>query len=228
MFKLYEIGINSSDCSISLDKNTIQKTFHIGSREKGRSVAHSLRDFAKCDRFFTTKIAHCYYGKWLVECLLTPKITDSYQIYTEIKRFLELNGSFIAFEFADKDYKLNADEFEAFYNCPKMLRAVKIIRWLRKLQNGSNLTSIPRFLKNNKVKYVIEYDRFFRSIGDRSDRYIEVLTACLEFIPKEKVQLNSRITPQNLAKLEAAGMQFEHCDYYKQATLIVKLAGLGD
>jgi len=231
LFNINDIGLGSW-CYISEDKNTIQLKFNVGDVHKGRNISQTLKHFAKCDRFFKTKIIYCEYGKWLVEVLMTPKITDSYEVKTSICSFLNTTkNSFIEFEFQNTRYKLDSKTFEDFCDSPDIDREIKIKRWVDKLWGQSNLISIPRFLKKKKAQVTIDHniEYHFRSIGTRSDRYIEVLTACVEFTTKNKVELYHDIAPAKLEKLEKAGMTFNpKNEYYMKAKNVIKLAELGD
>jgi len=230
LFSLSDIGLSTHNCKISEDKNTIRLDFSLGTVNKGRNLRDSLVHFAKCDRFFKTKIVYCMYGTWLVEVLMTSKIVDSAYIYKVIGEFLKTtNNSYIQFDFKGTNYNLNAETFEDFCQSPEIDREIKIKRWLDKIKGHSDLVSIPRFLKNNKTTVIVDQgsDHNFRSIGTRSDRYIEVLTACVNFESMKKVELYHNISPANLEKLERAGMEFSHNEYYIQAKQVIKLSELG-
>ena len=230
---LSSIGLSTHDCYITEDKNSTMLRFGLGSNNKGENLKRSLREFSKCDGFFKTKIIFCHSGDWLVEVMLTPKIVDSYEVYSAISDFLKLDGSLISFSFGDLSYELNAETFEAFYRSPEIAREVKVRRWLNQLRNNRNrnLESIPRFFKDKKATISLEghNDHQFRDIGNRSDRHIEVLAACIQFVSISQVELNYPISPSSLEKLQKAGMSFvETNEFFIKATKIIKLSEFGD
>ena len=231
LFNISDIGLGGG-CYISEDKDTVKLNFSVGNIHKGRNLSQTLKHFSKCDRFFRTKIIYCENGSWFVEVLMAPKIADSYEVKTSICSFLNTTqNSFIEFEFQNRRYYLDSKTFEEFCESPEIDREIKIKRWLDKFWRRADLISIPRFLKKEKAKVTIDHNSEynFRSIGTRSDRYIEVLTACVEFTTTKKVELYHDITPAKLEKLEKSGMIFNpKNEYYIKANNVIKLAGLGD